>query len=327
MTSRTWARSAALAAMLSGAVLTQGPMPAVDAAAGQTPPSEAAPGRLTLSHRARSVQPGEALLLRLSSAEPLQSATVSGFDRRFEGARLMAMGEAGEMWQVVVGIDVEAAPGPVDLRVQATTEAGGTLEASHAVTVTPKTFRQRRLRVAPRYVSPPAAVRARIEREAQRLNAIYETSTDEFLCTPPFARPVRHRLNSPFGSQSIYNGEVRGRHLGVDFASPAGTPIAAPAPGRVVLADDLYYTGRTVVIDHGQGVHSILAHMRRVGVETGERVATGDVVGEVGSTGRSSGPHLHWSVRVGGARVDPMSLVEIDRAARAHHETVDAAVS
>ena len=198
------------------------------------------------------------------------------------------------------------------LRVAATTLTGAALVTDYPVTVESRAFRQRRLTVAPRYVSPPAGVRARIEREAVRLNAIYATTTTEFLCTPPFMRPVRHRLNSPFGSQSIYNGEVRGRHLGVDFASPAGALITAPAPGRVVLTDDLYYTGRTVVIDHGQGVHTILAHLSRIGVDEGARLATGDVVGAVGSTGRSSGPHLHWSVRVGGARVDPMSLVELE---------------
>jgi murein DD-endopeptidase MepM/ murein hydrolase activator NlpD len=224
----------------------------------------------------------------------------------------MSAGEAGEVWQALLGIDVEVPPGAATVRVDATTVRREALASTSEIMIEPKAFRQRRLSVAPRYVTPPAAVRARIEREAVRLNAIYATTTSEFLCTPPFARPVTHRLNSPFGSQSIYNGEVRGRHLGVDFASPAGAAIRAPAPGRVVLTDDLYYTGRTVVIDHGQGVHTILAHLSRITIEDGARVATGDIVGDVGSTGRSSGPHLHWSVRVGGARVDPMSLVELE---------------
>lgn len=270
------------------------------------------PTSLAVSHQARALQPGETVVLRVASDAALASVTVRGFGRETSAVRLMAAGEAGEVWQAVLGIDVEVPAGDATVRVAASTAAGASLTADHVVTVAPKTFRQRRLRVAPKYVSPPAAVRARIAREAARLNAIYETLTREHLVTLPFARPVRHRLNSPFGSQSIYNGQVRGRHLGVDFASPAGAPIGAPAPGRVVLTDDLYYTGQTVVIDHGQGVHTIFAHLRRIGVEEGTRVAPGDVVGEVGSTGRSSGPHLHWSVRVGGARVDPMSLVEME---------------
>jgi murein DD-endopeptidase MepM/ murein hydrolase activator NlpD len=270
------------------------------------------PATLAVSHKARALQPGEAVVLRIASPVPLTAVTVSGVGRVAPAVRVMSAGEAGEVWQAVLGIDVEASSGPTTVRVEATTAARATLTADHVVTVAPKAFSQRRLRVAPQYVSPPAAVRARIEREAARLAAIYGTVTHDHLVTVPFARPVRHRLNSPFGVQSIYNGQVRGRHLGVDFASPAGAAIAAPAPGRVVLADDLYYTGQTLVIDHGQGVHTIFAHLRRIGVLEGARVATGDVVGEVGSTGRSSGPHLHWSLRVGGARVDPMSLVELE---------------
>jgi len=275
-------------------------------------PAVAQPPALTLTHQARAVQPGEVLVLRIASPVPLAGVTVRGLEREAKGVRLVSAGDAGEIWQALLGIDVEVEPGAATLRATATTASGGTLAADYAVVVEPKSFRTRRLKVAPKYVSPPPAVRARIEREARRLTAIYETHSDEFLCSPPFARPVRHRQNSPFGAQSIFNGEVRGRHLGVDFASPAGAEIRAPAPGRVVLADDLYYTGRTVVIDHGQGVHSILAHMQRILVDDGAKVTTGDVVGLVGSTGRSSGPHLHWSVRVGTARVDPMSLVEAE---------------
>ncbi len=276
-------------------------------------PAQGQPPTLTVSHQARALQPGEVLVLRIASPVELADASVSGFGRAARAVRVMSAGDAGEVWQALLGIDVEVPPGAATVRVAATTSTNQTLASTAEVVVEPKAFSQRRLTVAPKYVSPPAAVRARIEREAARLNAIYATSTSEFLCTPPFARPVTHRLNSPFGSQSIYNGEVRGRHLGVDFASPAGAAIRAPAPGRVVLTGDLYYTGQTVVIDHGQGVHTIFAHMSRIAVKDGVRVETGDVVGDVGSTGRSSGPHLHWSLRVGGARVDPMSLVELDQ--------------
>jgi len=268
---------------------------------------------LALTTLARALQPGEAVVVRVTSSAPLASARVSGFGRAAPAVRVGAAGADGrEVWQALLGIDVATAPGPATLRVEAlTANVGTSLSVTQDVDVEPKQFRQRRLRVAPRYVTPPAKVRARIAREAERLREIYATVTHEDVCTPPFTPPVAHRLNSPFGSQSIFNGKVRGRHLGVDFASPAGAPIHAPAPGRVVLTDDLYYTGRTVVIDHGQGVHSILAHLSRISVEPDTRVATGDVVGEVGETGRASGPHLHWSIRLGGARVDPMSLVDL----------------
>jgi murein DD-endopeptidase MepM/ murein hydrolase activator NlpD len=112
-----------------------------------------------------------------------------------------------------------------------------------------------------------------------------------------------------FGVLSIYNGETRSRHSGADFLSPAGTPIAAPAAGRVLLAQDLYFTGNTVIVDHGLGLFSLFAHLSAIEVADGAAVAAGDLVGKVGSTGRVTGPHLHWTVRLGGARVDPLSLL------------------
>ena len=119
--------------------------------------------------------------------------------------------------------------------------------------------------------------------------------------------------NSAFGTRSIYNGQPRSAHGGADFPSPAGTPIHAPNAGRVVLAANLYYTGNTVVIDHGLGLYSLFAHLSRIDVAEGASVDRGFVVGLVGATGRVTGPHLHWTVRAGGARVDPMAVIAILR--------------
>ena len=113
------------------------------------------------------------------------------------------------------------------------------------------------------------------------------------------------------GSRSIFNGQPRSPHSGADFLSPAGTPVAAPNAGRVVLADDLYYTGGTIVIDHGVGVISVFAHLSSIDVTEGTAVNVGDVVGKVGATGRVTGAHLHWTLRVGGTRVDPLSLLDL----------------
>jgi murein DD-endopeptidase MepM/ murein hydrolase activator NlpD len=117
--------------------------------------------------------------------------------------------------------------------------------------------------------------------------------------------------NSSFGTRSVFNGEARNPHTGTDFLSPAGTPVRAPASGRVVVARDLFFTGNTVVIDHGSGVFSTLAHLSRIDVREGAPIARGDGVGLVGATGRVTGPHLHWSLRVGAARVDPLSALAL----------------
>ena len=120
-----------------------------------------------------------------------------------------------------------------------------------------------------------------------------------------------HPRSSPFGSRSVFNGQPRDRHAGLDFASPAGAVIRAPAAGRVALVAPLYFTGNTVVLDHGYGVHSILAHMQRTSVRAGQVVARGARLGTVGATGRATAPHLHWSVRVGATRVDPASVLDV----------------
>jgi murein DD-endopeptidase MepM/ murein hydrolase activator NlpD len=122
---------------------------------------------------------------------------------------------------------------------------------------------------------------------------------------------VPQRANSAFGTRSIFNGEPRSPHSGADFLSPAGTPVHAPNAGRVLVAENLYFTGNTVVVDHGLGLLSLFAHLSRMDVEAGEMVTTGQVLGAVGSTGRVTGPHLHWTLRAGGARVDPLSLLAL----------------
>jgi murein DD-endopeptidase MepM/ murein hydrolase activator NlpD len=126
-----------------------------------------------------------------------------------------------------------------------------------------------------------------------------------------FRRPVPHQANSRFGTRSVFNGEPRSAHAGTDFLSPAGTPVHAPNAGRIVAARELFFAGRTVMIDHGAGLFSQLAHLSRIDVREGEMVRPGQVVGLVGATGRVTGAHLHWAVRVSGARVDALSVLAL----------------
>ena len=133
----------------------------------------------------------------------------------------------------------------------------------------------------------------------------------ERLWKEPFVRPVPQAANSRFGTRSVYNGAARSPHGGADFLSPAGTPVKAPNAGRVAVARELYFTGNTVVIDHGLGLFSMLAHLSAIDVREGDLVTAGEVVGQVGATGRVTGPHLHWAVRAGGARVDPLAVLAL----------------
>src|SRR5581483_6107481 len=205
-----------------------------------------------------------------------------------------------ETWVALVGIDLDRKPGQYHVAI----DAGGGLTADEPLRVLPKTFPTRRLTVDENFVNPPASVAERIARDSALLASIYAHPAAQRLWTTAFVRPVPQAANSRFGTRSIFNGQPRAPHGGADFLSPAGTPIHAPNAGRVVIARDLYFTGGTVIIDHGQGLFSMLAHMSYIDANEGDLVRAGDVVGAVGATGRVTGPHLHWAVRVNDARVD-----------------------
>src|SRR5207237_7449485 len=125
-----------------------------------------------------------------------------------------------------------------------------------------------------------------------------------------FVPPVPGAAASSFGARSVFNGKAAGSpHSGADFAGSMDTPVVAPNAGRVVLARNLYFSGNTVVLDHGLGLFSLLAHLSVMDVHDDDRVVAGQEVGKVGATGRVTGPHLHWAVRVDGARVDPLAVL------------------
>jgi murein DD-endopeptidase MepM/ murein hydrolase activator NlpD len=158
-------------------------------------------------------------------------------------------------------------------------------------------------------VNPPAAELPRIKAEADRVARVFASSSPEQLWRGAFTAPVTGPTTSTYGELSLFNGEPRSRHHGTDFRAPLGTPVVAPAGGRVALSADLYFAGGSVIIDHGSGVFSHLAHLSRRDVQDGAMVDTGQVIGQSGATGRVTGPHLHWSARIGPARIDPLSLL------------------
>lgn len=265
----------------------------------------ATPDALAIDVHSRAVKPGEILDITVRSAAPLTTLTVTLGDRPVPVWRV-----SPTTWRGLAGLDVEQAPGPIELKAGGTPAKAPPLARSVTLQVEPAAFPERTLTVAPRFVDPPASARPRIEREAKRLRAIYETvSADR---TPgAFVAPVPQRRSSPFGARSIFNGVPRERHGGLDFASPAGTVIRAPAAGKVALVAPLYFTGNTVVLDHGRGLYSVLAHMQRTLVTPGQVVAQGARLGTVGMTGRATGPHLHWTVRLGGTRIDPAAVLDV----------------
>ena len=262
---------------------------------------------LDVSHRARAIHPGEVVVLEVRSPAPPADVSATAFGHEIRFFRDASDG----VWRGLVGIDLTTEPGAYELAVRASTAGGGRAEIAYTLEVAPKEFPTRHLKVQPSFVNPPPEVIERIQREAAETAAIFRSASPERLWRGGFARPVPGRSTSSFGRRSVYNGEPRSPHSGTDFRAGKGVAIKAPNTATVILTGDLYFSGKVVILDHGWGLYSYFAHLSAIDVAEGDVVRRGDVVGRVGSTGRVTGPHLHWTVRLNDARVDPLALMEL----------------
>lgn len=160
-------------------------------------------------------------------------------------------------------------------------------------------------------VTPSEDVLERIHAEAARVARARKRRDDRTDWSDGFIRPVEGPVTGVYGSQRILNGEPRNPHWGIDYAAPTGTPVQAPAAGVITLTHaDMYFSGGTVLLDHGQGLVSAFLHLSAIDVESGQRVEQGDIIGKVGASGRATGPHLDWRVNWGDVRVDAGVLVD-----------------
>ncbi len=286
------------------ALADQGPLVAArDSLAGAQTRLAGAQDTLTMTVAARSVAPGELLVLTLTVPPDANAVIVRIFDREVPAFRI-----ATTLWRAIVGIDLETRGGHYAVSLVART-AGRESHRETSVDVVARRFPTRRLQVEPRFVDPPPEVQQRIAREAKELDAVWAASGTVRLWSDPFVKPVPGASANRFGSRSVFNGQPRNPHSGDDFSGATGTPVLAPNAGHVALARELYFAGNTVIVDHGLGLFSLLAHLSAFDVREGDQVTAGQRVGRVGATGRVTGPHLHWAVRAAGARIDPSSLL------------------
>ena len=260
---------------------------------------------LTVSASSRTLQPGSVVMLTVTSTLPLSALAGRAFGRP------VRFWQAGtNEWQGLVAADLEAKPGAYDVELSGANASGRMVAGKAALSVVRKQFETRRLKVGNEFVNPPAAEAERIAAEAKRLANLF-TQTTPRAWRGPFQVPVPGEATSSFGRLTVLNGEPRGRHQGADFRAVSGTTVVAPNAGRIVLAEDLYFSGNTVVIDHGLGMFSLLAHLSRIDVAAGRDVGRGQVLGASGATGRVTGPHLHWALRLSEFSVDPLSVVAV----------------
>ena len=200
-------------------------------------------------------------------------------------------------WVAVVGLPLSVKAGQDQIEVD-----------GHPVSfaIKPKRYPEQRLRLEnQRQVTPNAEDEARIAKEQALLAPAWKAWPEELTPSLTFRQPTAGALTSSFGLRRVFNGQPRAPHSGLDIKAPAGQGVRTPAAGVVVLTGDFFYSGNAVFVAHGEGVVSLLCHLSKIEVKQGQVLKAGDRVGEVGSTGRSTGPHLHWSLSLNNARVDP----------------------
>jgi murein DD-endopeptidase MepM/ murein hydrolase activator NlpD len=208
----------------------------------------------------------------------------------------------GAQWTAVLGIGLAAAPGAASLQVQRSGAAGS--EAMRFA-IAPFRYAEQRLKVAPGKVDLSKADLARYERERVHLAAVAATFSDAPPPTLRLLQPTPGVRSSSFGLRRVFNGQARNPHSGMDIAAAAGTPVIAAAAGRVIDTGDYFFNGNTVWLDHGAGLLTMYCHLSAIDVKPGDTVAAGERIGAVGATGRVTGAHLHWSVGLNRAMVDP----------------------
>jgi murein DD-endopeptidase MepM/ murein hydrolase activator NlpD len=238
-------------------------------------------------------------------------AGLRNVEARWEGHRVPFV-RSGTAWVAVVGVDLDAKPGAHAAVLTFRYEDGHTRTASETVTVQRQQFPTTKLTVEDRYVELSAEDAARASEEAHETDAIYATLTLERYWNEPFVAPIRGAKDGRnFGHRRVFNGQPRAPHSGADLKADVGTPVYAANRGRVVLAKDLFYSGNAVFVDHGLGLYTIYLHLSKIEVAPGAIVERGQRLGLAGATGRVTGPHLHWGVRIVDARVDPFSLLRL----------------
>jgi murein DD-endopeptidase MepM/ murein hydrolase activator NlpD len=258
---------------------------------------------------ARDLVPGDLVRVDVSSDVPLAAVrgTFRGealdFVRSCEGD-----GPCGT-WSAWEALDLDWEPGPIELKAEATTASGSKASSARTIELKAKVFPTSELKVEGKYVEPSKAQQARIERDNAKLGKVYARRTEE---APPgsWLRPVPGEPTGVFGSRRVFNGQKRKPHAGLDLRAATGTPVQSSGGGVVALAEDLYFSGNTVIVDHGGGMFLLYAHLSRIDVTPGERVEAGTQVGLSGATGRVTGPHLHWGGKVGQRIFDPTSLLD-----------------
>ena len=262
----------------------------------------------TLAVQARAVQRGEMLLVIVEGEAAKKPPTAEFHGKALEFFPAASTGT----WLAFIGLDLDAPTGPAPLKAVLRDPSGRTVRKTETLDVGPGKFPIEELKVAQKFVTPAKTDAERAEGEATKVRELYTHGEEKRLFEGRFDAPIPGAATARFGERRVFNGQPRSPHSGMDLKAKKGTPVRAPAAGKVVLAGPLYFSGNTIILDHGLGVTTLYAHLSKMLVKRGDLVKKGQLIGKVGATGRVTGPHLHWALKFHEARVDPYSLVALD---------------
>ncbi|MEK7871419.1 MAG: M23 family metallopeptidase [Nitrospirota bacterium] len=246
---------------------------------------------------------GEAFIFKLAPGKEVTAIKGSLLGREIPFFEL----EEG-LYGALIGIDMEDEAGTHQLRVEISKKDGQSSNKIYPVKVIPGKFKTEDLTVPKDMVDLDDESLKRVAIEKTKTIEILSKITTERLWIGDFIMPAEGRLIENFGSRRRINGQARSPHNGIDISAPAGTEIHAGNDGIVVMVDDLFFAGKSVFIDHGLGAYTFYSHLSQVSVSLGDKVRRGDLIGLVGSSGRATGPHLHWGMKINGARINPLSV-------------------
>ena len=256
----------------------------------------------------RAFEPGEVIFVTIKDDSVVKDAQIRFLRRRYP----MGKSETSSGLLAFIGLDLHLEPGSYTMEIFIDNTAGEREYLQKQIPVLAKIFPLKKLWVDEKFVTPPPEALDRIKIEADILKIIYGMITPPWLGEGQFILPSSGEAMPNFGERRIYNNMPRSSHSGVDILVPLGTPVSASNSGKVVLASDLYFAGKTVIIDHGIGLFTLYCHLSKIRVKRGKLVKKGEIIGEVGATGRVTGPHLHWGIKALGSKVDPFSLLSFN---------------
>jgi murein DD-endopeptidase MepM/ murein hydrolase activator NlpD len=214
-------------------------------------------------------------------------------------------------WYAFAGVSLETKPGTYTLHVEGKGSGQQTSAMSYTVAVAAAPYPATTLKVPPEFVEPPKETLARIEEEQTIKKRVFSATLPEPRWAGSFQPPAKAEVSGVFGSARVFNDVKKSQHTGLDFRVTTGTPVSATNNGTVILAQNLYFEGNCVIIDHGQGLLTLYLHLSEFKVKEGDAVEKGQIIGLSGGTGRATAPHLHFAVRWRGEYLDPRTLLEL----------------